>query len=134
MIPSAKIAIRPRPPPENRFSRPRMLLPPKLLWICLTAAELIPGAGMCVPSRYSASRAAVKSSLLRISLTLNAPRIVEIMTASVLRGLGLCDRVSGDHAVPPCGFDPLPRRLAKRVRVDGQRLGQIALGQHLDRD
>ena len=51
MIPSAKIAIRPSPPPENRLRNPRMLLPPKLLWIALTAAALIPGAGMCVPSR-----------------------------------------------------------------------------------
>ena len=51
MIPSAKIAIRPSPPPENRLSRPRMLLPPKFFWIALTAEELIPGAGMCVPSR-----------------------------------------------------------------------------------
>ena len=51
MIPSAKIAIRPSPPPENRLRNPRMLLPPKLLWIALTAEALIPGAGMCVPSR-----------------------------------------------------------------------------------
>ena len=49
--PSAKSAIRPRPPPENRFSRPRMLLPPRSFWMLLTAAELIPGAGMWVPSR-----------------------------------------------------------------------------------
>ena len=51
MIPSAKIAIRPSPPPENRLSNPRMLLPPKFFWIALTADALMPGAGMWVPSR-----------------------------------------------------------------------------------
>ena len=51
MIPSAKIAMRPRPPPENRLSRPRMLLPPKFFWIALTAEALMPGAGICVPKR-----------------------------------------------------------------------------------
>ena len=50
-MPRAKIAIRPSPPPENRFRKPRMLLPPKLLEICLTALALIPGAGMYAPSR-----------------------------------------------------------------------------------
>ena len=37
MIPSAKIAIRPSPPPENRFSRPKMPLPPRFFWIWLAA-------------------------------------------------------------------------------------------------
>ena len=51
MIPSAKIAIRPRPPPENRFSSPKIPLPLSCWLIALTALALIPGAGMCVPSR-----------------------------------------------------------------------------------
>src|SRR5438477_11863023 len=84
MIPSAKIALRPRPPPENRLSRPRMLLPPKFFWIALTAWALMPGAGMWVPSRYRARIAAVNRTLLRISPTLNAPRIVAIMSPLLL--------------------------------------------------
>ena len=54
-----------------------MLLPPKFCWIALTADEFTPGAGMCVPSRYSASISAVNRTLLRMSRILNAPRIVE---------------------------------------------------------
>src|SRR5690348_4506063 len=122
MIPSAKMAIRPRPPPENRFSRPRMLLPPKFLWIELTACELIPGAGMCVPRRYSARISAVNRTLLRISATLNAPRIVEIIGG--LRGpqllrdsaaLGEDDQLAGAAG----GLDLLSRRPAEPVRMHG---------------
>src|SRR6185437_10015301 len=124
MIPSANSAIRPRPPPENRFSSPRMLLPPKFCWIASTAEELIPGAGMCVPRRYSARIAAVNKTLVRMSRTLNAPRIVEIIAPSLL------DQLTG-----PAGcLDPLARRLAEGVRVDRQRLSELALGEHLDRD
>ena len=50
-MPSAKIAIRPSPPPENRLRKLRMPFPPKLLEICLTALALIPGAGMYAPRR-----------------------------------------------------------------------------------
>jgi hypothetical protein len=47
MIPSANSAIRPRPPPEKRFSSPKMLLPPRFFWaIALTALLLTAGAGM----------------------------------------------------------------------------------------
>ena len=51
MIPSAKIAIRERLPPEKRFSRPRMLFPPSCFWMLLTALRLTPGTGMCEPRR-----------------------------------------------------------------------------------
>src|SRR5947209_3997888 len=134
MIPSAKIAIRPRPPPENRFSSPRMLLPPKFFSIEPTALELIPGAGMCVPSRYSPSSSAVNSTFLRISPTLNAPRIVEIMASALRDALrrrrGRRDELAGAAS----GLDLLARTLRKRMRVHGQRLRDRALGQDLDRD
>ena len=51
MIPSAKIAIRDRPPPENRFSRPRMFEPANCFWMLLTAVRLTPGTGTCEPKR-----------------------------------------------------------------------------------
>ena len=51
MIPSAKIASFERPPPENRFSRPRMSEPPNSFWMLLTALRLTPGTGMCEPKR-----------------------------------------------------------------------------------
>src|SRR5947209_17762609 len=123
MIPSAKIAIRPRPPPLNRLSNPRIELPPKFFWMALTALVLIPGAGIWVPSRYSASSAAVNRTFLRMSGTRNAPRMVAIM------GSGLQDLTG-----PPGGLDRDLRRLAERVGVHGQRLGDLARGQHLDRD
>src|SRR6476469_7146895 len=125
MIPSANSAIRPRPPPENRFSRPRMLLPPKFCWMALTAEELMPGAGMCVPRRYSARIAAVNKILPRISRTLNEPRIVEIIA---------CPSLLDQLARPTGGLDLLARGLAETVRVDRQCLGKLALGEHLDRD
>src|SRR5436305_1422398 len=130
MIPSANSAIRPSPPPENRFSRPRMLLPPKFCWIALTAEELIPGAGMWVPSRYRARSPAVNKTLLRISRTLNAPRIVEIIARSLL---GLSRRAIGrDHLTRAAGgLDLLARCLAERVGVDGQCFRNVALGEHL---
>src|ERR1700736_6239139 len=138
MIPSAKIAILPSPPPENRFSSPSTLLPPKFFWIALTAVELIPGAGMWVPRRYSASMAAVNSTLLRISPTLNAPRIVPIIASALggVRRLGrrLVSRLL-DHLTAPAGrLDLLARCLAEPVGVNGERLGQLGLGQHLDDD
>src|SRR5579884_787581 len=134
MMPSANRAMRPRPPPESRFSRPRMLEPPKLCWMALTAAALMPGAGMCVPRRYRNSMAAVNRTLLRISPILNAPRIVEI-TGSALRRLGAHGR-RGDHYLAGAagGLDLGLRRLGEGVGMHGQRLGQLALGQDLDRD
>src|SRR5450755_2246238 len=125
MIPSAKMAIRPSPPPENRLSSPRMLLPLSRFWIELMAEALIPGAGRWTPTRYSASIAAVNSTLVRISPTLNAPRIVEIIALS--SGL---DQLAGSAG----GFDLLTRGRAEAVGVDGERLGDLALGEHLDRD
>ena len=83
-MPSAKIAIRPRPPPENRLSSPRIELPPRFLEIALTAWVLMPGAGMCVPIRYSSRITAVNRIFVRISPTLNAPRIVAIIGPSPL--------------------------------------------------
>src|SRR5450755_1675092 len=124
MIPSAKIAIRPRPPPEKRFRSPRIELPPRLLEIALTALELIPGAGMCVPIRYSSRITAVNRIFVRISPTLNAPRIVAIMPRpSVL------DQLAGAAG----GLDLLAGGLREAVCVDRQRLGHRALGEHLDR-
>src|ERR1022692_3284912 len=125
MIPSAKIAIRPNPPPENRFNSPKMPLLPRLFWIWAAADALIPGAGMWVPSRYSARIPAVNRTLLRISPTLNAPRIVEIIPvpASALDQLAAAAR----------GFDLLARGATEAVRVHGERLGQLALGEHLYR-
>src|SRR5256885_8144589 len=126
MIPSAKIAIRPRPPPLNRFSSPRMLLPPRFFWIASMALDLIPGAGMCAPSRYSARMPAVNRIFLRMSATLNPPRIVAIIdpAASAL------DELAG----APGGFDALTRAGAEGVRVNRERDRQLALGQNLDRD
>ena len=51
MIPSANSASRDRPPPENRFSSPRMFEPPNCFWMLLTAVRLTPGTGMCEPKR-----------------------------------------------------------------------------------
>src|ERR1700759_44764 len=125
MIPSANSAIRPRPPPENKFSRPRMLFPPKFCWIALTADELTPGAGMCVPRRYSARITAVNRILPRMSRTLNAPRIVAIIA---------CPSLLDQLARPAGALDLLARGLAEAVRVDRQRLGELALGEHLHGD
>jgi hypothetical protein len=46
MMPSAKRLNRERLPPEKRLRKPRMLEPPKLLWISFTACTSTPGAGM----------------------------------------------------------------------------------------
>ena len=50
-MPSAKIAIRESPPPENRLSSPRMFEPPNCFWMLLTAVRLTPGTGTCEPKR-----------------------------------------------------------------------------------
>jgi hypothetical protein len=51
MMPSAKIAIRDRPPPEKRLSRPRMFEPPNSFWMLLTALRFTPGTGTWEPNR-----------------------------------------------------------------------------------
>ena len=51
MIPSAKTAIRDRPPPLNVFSRFRMPPPPNCSWMSRTAWTFTPGTGMCAPRR-----------------------------------------------------------------------------------
>ena len=51
MIPSANSAIRLSPPPLNVFSRLRIPPLPNCFWISLTACTLIPGTGMCDPTR-----------------------------------------------------------------------------------
>src|ERR1700744_3471657 len=124
MIPSANSAIRPRPPPLNRLSSPRMLLPPRFCWIEFSAEELIPGAGMWVPSRYRASTAAVNRIFLRISATLNPPRIVAIIG---------CPSALDDLAGAAGGLDGLAGGLGEAVRVHGQGNGDLALGEDLDR-
>jgi len=81
MIPSANRAIRPRPPPEKVFSRPRMFDPPKFSCTSWTAWTSMPGTGTCDPSRYRARIMAVNASFLRISATVNALRTVESIRA-----------------------------------------------------
>src|SRR6478609_4695698 len=76
MIPSAKSAMRDRPPPEKVFRRLRTPPPPNCSCTDCTADVLIPGTGTCAPKRYTASIAAVNSSFLRISATVKALRIV----------------------------------------------------------
>ena len=51
MIPSAKTAIRPSPPPLKVFSRLRMPPPPNCSWMSRTALMFTPGTGMCAPRR-----------------------------------------------------------------------------------
>ena len=51
MMPSAKIAMRDSPPPENRFSKPRMFEPPNCFWMLLTAVRFTPGTGTWEPNR-----------------------------------------------------------------------------------
>ena len=51
MIPSAKIAKRWSPPPENRLRKPRTLEPVKFSEMSLTASMLMLGAGMYAPIR-----------------------------------------------------------------------------------
>src|SRR6185312_9753964 len=120
-----KSAIRPRPPPLNRLSKPRMLFPPRFCWIALTALELMPGAGMCAPRRYSASSAAVNRIFLRISATLSPPRIVAIIAGPS----SALDDLAGSAG----GFDALAGGLGEAVCVDGERDRDLALGEDLDR-
>ena len=75
----------------------------------MTALALIPGAGMWVPSRYSASTTAVNRIFLRISATRNALRIVEII-AQLLAALG-SDSISWQ--VPPAASIAPARRALK---------------------
>src|SRR5437764_3959478 len=76
-----------------------------------------------------------------MSGTVNALRIVRATTPQVSRGprsprrtlqpgRGLLDDLAGTAG----GLDPLARRSAECMRVDGQRLAQLALGEDLDRD
>ena len=62
---------------------------------------------------------------LRISATLNAPRIV-----AIIRGPSALDDLAGAAG----GLDVLAGGLGEAVRVDGERLGDLALGEDLDRD
>src|SRR3954447_401816 len=88
-----------------------------------TASVFMPGTGMKDPSRYSASTPAVKSSFFRISATRNALKIVD-STALALDGLAGAAR----------RLDALARRLGEAVRGDGERLGELAAAEDLDRD
>src|ERR671918_1744737 len=69
--------------------------------------------------------AAVKASFLRISPTVNALRIVD----SIGR-----PRLLDDRAGPAGSLDGLAGGGAEGVRVHGERLGDLALGEDLDRD
>src|SRR5205807_1211653 len=90
------------------------------------ALELMPGAGMCAPKRYRARIAAVNRIFLRISATLNPPRIVAIIAPA--------SSALDDLAGAAGGLDALAGGLAEPVRVHGQRDGQLTLGEDLDRD
>src|SRR3954453_18406986 len=83
MIPSRKSAIRDSPPPEKRLRNPRTLLPLRFFWMASTAWELMPGAGMCEPSRYSPSSSAVIAIFFRMSGTVKALRMVLTIYPSV---------------------------------------------------
>src|ERR1700761_9631789 len=85
----------------------------------------MPGAGRWAPKRYSSNIAAVNRIFVRISPTLNAPRIVEITGAA-----SALDQLAGAAR----RLDLLASRLTEGVSVNGQRLGNLALGQDLDRD
>src|SRR3954468_7807364 len=123
MIPSAKSAIRDSPPPVKGFRRFRTPPPASFFWMGSTASLFRPGTGMTDPSRYSASTPAVKSSFFRISATRNALKIVD-STALALDGLAGAAR----------RLDALARRLGEAVRGDGERLGELAAAEDLDRD
>ena len=72
----------------------------------------------------------MKASFLRISATVNALRIVESIGVAP-DGLGY---PSTTTQVPPAASIASRAERAEAVRVDGQRLGELALGEHLDRD
>ena len=46
VMPRAKMARRPRLPPENVLSSPKIEEDPRFCWIWLIALALMPGAGM----------------------------------------------------------------------------------------
>src|SRR5215207_233414 len=138
MIPSAKSAMRDRPPPENVFSRFRTPPPPNCSCTESTASVLIPGTGTWAPNRYTASMAAVNSSFLRMSATVKALRIVVSIGGPGYRAargvppgpaLALDDRHGAARLL-----DRLTCRGAEGVGVDGELLRQLTVGEHLDRD
>src|SRR5216684_2630414 len=76
-----------------------------------------------------------------MSGTVNALRIVRATAPQVSRGPPSPSppgeprgRLFDDLAGAARGFDPLARRGAEGVRVHGQRLAQLALGEDLHRD
>src|SRR5436190_15192547 len=76
-----------------------------------------------------------------MSGTVNALRIVRATTPQVSRGprpprrtRRLAGGLLEDLAGTARGLDALAGRGAERMRVDGQRLAQLALGEDLDRD
>src|SRR4051812_43681508 len=85
----------------------------------------MPGTGMCEPKRYRARSAAVKASFLRISPTVKALRIVD----SIGRLRLLDGRAGAAGSLDGCAGGG-----AELVRVNRQRLGDLALGEDLDRD
>ncbi len=66
MMPRAKIVIRPRAPPENRFRKPR-IVPEACLVNSSIAFGSTPGTGMNAPKRYTASSRNVNRTRLRRS-------------------------------------------------------------------
>src|SRR3954452_15596587 len=127
MMPSAKIVICERLRPENMSYRPNIVF---FAWSTSSASAwgLIPGVGMCPPTRYTASSPSVNSTRLRRSAT--AKMFFRLSASMVLsrvrRGLRhhLC-RAAG-------GSDLFGRLAAELVRPYRERLGDVAAGEHLD--
>src|SRR6185503_876042 len=86
MIPSAKMVTFARFPPENMSTRPN-----QLALFCskksIRALALIPGVGMWLPRRWTASRPRVKSTLFRRSGMSQILR--RLCSISALEDLGL---------------------------------------------
>src|SRR5512134_3056591 len=119
MMPSAKIVICDRFWPENMSYKPNS--PDCVCSIsCRSASGLMPGVGMCPPTRYTASRPSVNNTRFLRSAT--AKTFLRLSTAMLRQDLGPAAR----------GSDLLGRLAAELVRVDRQRLADVPARQDLD--
>src|SRR5438445_779281 len=126
MMPSAKMVRRLRFPPENRSRNPRMP-PPCWRKNDSSAWKLIPGTGICPPTRYTASIRKVKMTRFLRSGMLKMFLIESII--SLLAG----HRWTGDHFGAPAGArDLLHGGLAEPVRLHHDRLRQFPVPEDLD--
>src|SRR5947207_10707561 len=87
----------------------------------------IPGTGMCDPSRNTAMIRSVKRILLRRSGTLKA------LTKALSTARPSYPRSADDFGRASGTFDLLPRRPRERMRANGERLVDVAAGEHLHR-